>query len=469
MRRLFSLVLLGFLLACDPITPDPKPPPDQLVVDLSFGVKTPEGGYVSPGTIKVESKELQLNQFGFTKTTIRNDTDIVAIIEAPGFISQEIRERITRDRHFERTLVRDIPPMSRIRIEGTLFKPRLNFASLLSILRRSSDERQMLYKEVKDLGFNGFRVFAGRFAWADQTAESARLNLPAVLTEAAQWGLFVEVTVITDSALEPYDLNTHLNEVARLCQQYQGCILEAANEFWHSTQRDEVQDPQSLFNLTQANFPPDVPWGLGAPPYDEPQKKDPNCQENCEGWWPIPTGTHVTVHLDRSRDKWNQVRRVRELFGVAEETGKPVLNNEPIGAGEVMSGSRRNDPEFFYGLCVLNRFFEVGGVLHSEDGLFARPLGPRQKECASACVEGFNIPGDDVVYLYQNVGWSTSPIKSVDFSKVVRAYSFVSGNRGFTVLLGLTGDPRIEWQNGWREVGVAGEKTEIRILRIERS
>ena len=154
-------------------------------------------------------------------------------------------------------------------------------------------------------------------------------------------------------------------------------------------------------------------------------------------------GSFVTAHLDRGRDKWNQVRRVRELAVLGDTTRKPVVNNEPIGAAESsQAGRRESDPAFFFCMGALNRVFEVGGVFHSEAGLNGALPGPVQQACAEAFVEGSRIvPADDRL-VFKNATWADSPVVKARFDDtIIRAYTGVGGSAAWTVLVGLSGIP----------------------------
>lgn len=324
------------------------------------------------------------------------------------------------------------------------------FTSALSILRpdRSDDDVRAFLDWAVATGFNGLRLFAGRLSWANQTAEGARARLPFVLAEAASRGLHVEVTAITDSKDGGYAVGEHARAIGDLLTT--ATILEIANEPWHSSQSDSVHGAGFLAGLGRGVF------ALGAAQSDESDA--------------MAGGSYVTVHLSRSRDKWNQVRRVRELENLSSATHKPVLNNEPIGADEqAQPGRRESDPAFFFCLGVLNRLFEVGGVFHSQAGLHADLPGPQQQRCAEAFVTGSrSIPTDDRLH-FENAGWRTSPIKTARFTEtVVRAYTGVSGDRAWTVLVGLTGDPGLVWQNGWAVSGTLATWPGVELLELHR-
>lgn len=342
---------------------------------------------------------------------------------------------------------------------------RLLWASLLALCVRSAEERRARYDEIRGLGFNGFRVFAGDLGWAGQTPAAARAVLPTILDEAAERGLYVYVCAITGGKDPAYDVEAHLREVVAICAGRPNVLLEGANEIGHPTLSDRVTVPWLNSQLSRL-APRDLLWTPGAPlGTDEP---DPS------GEWAGAGGRFSDAHLDRGRDKWNQVRRLRELYAIAEVTRRPVMNGEMIGADERMGGDtgtrqRRNDPEFFFTAGVLSRGFELGTVFHSQAGLMAEPLGPVQTDCARAFVDGFTcLPTADRL-TFVNAGWPGSPVVAADFDNgLVRAYSFTTGQQGYTVLLGIRGDPRVVWGGGWGPVGELDERPGVRVIEIQR-
>lgn len=343
------------------------------------------------------------------------------------------------------------------------FRPTFRpiWVSALTILMRSDSEISNYLDWVVATGFNGIRVFAGALIWAGQTAEIARAQLPFVLAECLKRGLYVEVTAITDSRDGQYDISRHLNGVAVICSAYDNTVIEMANEYWHPTQSDDVHDTQFLTELALV-VPKEIITAIGAGPTDEP----------------APEGTYdsggagldyVSVHLDRGRDKWNMVRRVRELEQVSSVTKRPVLNNEPIGAAEsAIPGKRENDPSIFYTMGLLNRLFEVGGVFHSDSGLAASTPPPVQQACSEAFVAGSKAIPTENRLVFANTGWATSPIASADFNRVVRAYTGVAENKAYTALVGLSGDPALRLQGGWSIDGLIDERPGVQLLGLSK-
>ena len=363
-----------------------------------------------------------------------------------------------------------VPPgaPTRIRIDGRFFVHNAGtfrpcFQSSLTLLVRNADERAVFLDETVELGFNGIRVFAGALPWAPQTADQARAVLPTLLDEAAALGLYVYVVALTESRHGGYDVEAHLRAIATIVQAHSNALLEIANEPWHGTQSDEVNDPVRLLALARRAVPAGVIYALGAADTDEP---------DASGHYPTDGGAFNTSHLDRGRDGWNQVRRIREIENISAATHKPVMSGEPIGADEWMGGStgtkqRRNDPPFFFALGALSRGFEIGTVFHSEAGLRSVPLGPVQRACAEAFIAGWRSIDTADRLRFFNARWVGSPVGDADFDRVVRAYSFVTRDSGWTVLVGITGDPAIRWGGDWHPTGVVvGEWPGVRVVEI---
>lgn len=374
---------------------------------------------------------------------------------------------------FDLVLERDVPPILPLRIDGRFLVTsegsfRGLFQSGLTLLVRPPAERDAFLDQTRDLGLNGVRVFAGALTWAGQTPEGARAALPDLLEAAAARGLRVQVAAITDSATG-YDVAAHLRAVSAIVAAHPNAILEIANEPGHATQAPAVQDIRNLTRLALDNVPSGVIYALGHLS-DEP----------VDGAWPWQTlGGVITAHLSRDRDLWNRVRRMREIAAIGELTHWPVISGEPDAIAETQPpGKTRIIGEeavsWSFALGALCRGFEIAVcVLHSEDGLMGRLLGPNEQRAARAYVEAFRAFDTEDRLEFRNAGWVGSPVRSARFAEqpppnVVRAYSFVAGASGWTVLVGVTGDPAVEWSNGWRPGRVVAERPGVRILEIMR-
>jgi hypothetical protein len=311
-------------------------------------------------------------------------------------------------------------------------------------LRPGFEYRPALDENVR-LGFNLVRVFGGRLTWCGQEIGHVYDRLPTFRDEAHQRGLNVEVSGLTDSRegdREAYDRRGHNDRLCGMVDAFD--LFERANEPYHETQYELT--PEFLGGLPMPGG--GVIVADGASPDDEDVTD-------------YIGGMYVTRHLDRGRDKWNMVRRVRELMAVSEGTGKPVLNNEPIGAAEQAEpGRRESDPAIFLTMGALDRLFTLGGIFHSDDGLTGQVLAPQQRQCAEAFVRGSRCwPHAEMDLVYKNVGHGGSPIVSATFNDgdlnrpgCTRSYSGILGGTGFNVTLGISdmNNPGAEIGNGWR-------------------
>lgn len=329
---------------------------------------------------------------------------------------------------------------------------RIVGASCLSALRPGIDWRPAL-AENRALGFGLVRVFCGALPWANQTIEDVYARLPVFLDHCRERGLHAYLSYITEAGTG-YDLDRHVDEIEAIVRGRDNVLREVANEPYHPTQAGRVS-PERCWELAARMG---GAKSFGASQDDEATDYD--------------GGDFCGPHLDRGRDKWNQVRRVREM----EAKPKATINQEAIGAAEAsIPGKREADPNFYFAMGALDRLFEVGGVFHSEDGLHARVLSPNQRLCAEAFVRGSRIWNDEPVRLvYKNVGHDGSPVVRARFNEgrnepgCTRAYSGINGNAGFTIALGVVGESGVEFGNGWRPVELLAERPGVVAWRVER-
>ena len=312
-------------------------------------------------------------------------------------------------------------------------------ASVLAPLAPGLEYRPAL-DEAVGLGWNVVRTFCGALPWCGQELHHVYERLPSFLGECQARGLNVYLAFHTEAGTG-YDLEPHTDEVERIARAYPVVIVrEVANEADHHTQGGRL-DPDRCADLADRM---DGPVSFGATLEGDESDK-------------YAGRDHTSVHLDRGRDPWNMVRRVREIYAHTERFNRPANNQEPIGAAEQDEpGSRCADPAIFHTMAALNRLFDVTlDIFHSDDGLYARVLGPQQRRCAEAFGSGSRVWPTGDVLSYRNAGHEGSPVRDANFDKVIRVYSGLmpSGSEAFTVALGLTGsvdDSQIELNDGWR-------------------
>jgi len=449
---LLGLLVWGSLAASCP----PPVPPDQQIRAIVVAVR--EAGTVQgiPGaTVRLAEQNQVTDGNGAAVFAVRVPQTHQVEVVHPDYLPASATTYVTAgSSEWPVTLTPRPPPpvvapvlhvVGRDWYDGDeLYVPR--WVSGLTLLVKTDAERDAFLDWAVRTGFTGVRVFAGALTWAHQTPEGARAALPGLIAATRVRGLALEVTAVTDSGTG-YDWRAHLRAVAALTAPEGHVVLEGANELGHPSQAADLTAAAVAAGLSGYVGP----WAVGAPiSPDEPAP---------DGSWPAGQGRYSTVHLDRGRDPWNMARRVREIYAVVEATGKPALNNEPIGCAEVPEPGRRlSDPAIFATLGALGAAFRgVGGVHHSQAGLQAALPGPVQQACAEAYVAAHRavraILGAQAGR-YLNVGHEGSPLASADFAQIVRAYAFVVGARGVVVLIGAAAVPGLVWANGWQPVAI---------------
>jgi hypothetical protein len=326
--------------------------------------------------------------------------------------------------------------------------------SCLSALRPGWEYRPAL-DEDQALGSRMVRVFCGALPWCGQELSHVYDRLPTFLDECNARGMDVYCSYITEAGTG-YDLEAHVDTIEDIVRGRLNVLREVANEPYHGSQGGRLS-PDRCLDLADRM---DAPTGLGAPADDESTE--------------YGSGAFQPWHRDRSRDQWNQVRRQREGEALSGTLHKPVFDQEGIGAGEVDEpGKREADPSIFFTQAILARLFELGGtIFHSQNGLDATTLQPNQRACAEAFRDGWFLWNDPRQVSYQNSnvngGWENSPVQWHNVNTCVRAYSGTVDRDGFTVALGLTADPEIQWGAGWVCQGIMDARPGVTVYRVSR-
>lgn len=347
-----------------------------------------------------------------------------------------------------------VAPIERLFINGRQINRVLRGVTSFKLLYLYLHDRPAYERAVADVlahGFNLVRVLTSCRGMFHLDAGQARQSLSGFLADLRARGLYVSVVALADTASWS-GWREHAEQVARIIESHDNALYEWGNEIYHPTQ-DALMHDVAWSQREFDRIAPRCVGTVGPPANDED---------------PVPAGDFLTRHLDRSRDKWNMVRRVRELEWLSGETQKPVVNWEPIGFGERDEPGRRvADRDIALAFGVLSRIFSVPTVFHCESGLSSSPLGPTQSICAQDFVAGTKFWPDAGRLIFKNATWHDSPVKAFDTTAAVRVYSGVSGNSGLTVVLGRSRDPRIEWQHGWRVVQTIIDRPAIVIYRIQ--
>ena len=317
-------------------------------------------------------------------------------------------------------------------------------------------EARAFVEWAADTGFNVVRVLAMNHGWMDLSPEEGRRALPPLFALAADHGLHVQVVALAGTRKEPYSTPTFLREqvkaVSQLCASAPNCLLEIANEPYHSSQA-RLDDP-ALMEQLQEEVAGAVPVTWGASRHDAPGR--------------LAGGTFVVVHLARGGDRWDRVGRIRQLDALSRRTGKFVVDNEPIGAAEEPVRDRRDaQPQAFFAQGLLSRIFEVGSTFHCEDCLLAKVPAANQQECARAFVAGATLIPPDVRVTSYAAGAQDGPLPAANEDAPVTTFAGTAGPRGWVVSLGPSAGPP-DLQSGWRLVEQLSPWPEVKVWSMER-
>jgi hypothetical protein len=277
-------------------------------------------------------------------------------------------------------------------------------------------------------------MMGGQF---DLRPDDGRRALPRVLELAAQHGLYVEVVALAGTADIPVDLQNHIDGIASILAAHPNAVLEVANEPVHPSQSADVQNPAVLKALA-ARVPPDVPVALGS-------------IERGDGFG---DGGYITWHSPRESGKagWAHVLALAAGADLLARWKKPVISDEPIGAGPVFQPGRRDDaPARFRAAGVLTRLLGLGATFHYEAGLHALVPEGRELECFAAWNEAWTLLPRDVERHgeFATAGTPRSIVTAHDRQRIIGIYERTDAASGWLLALGDQ-SATITLANGWR-------------------
>jgi hypothetical protein len=295
-------------------------------------------------------------------------------------------------------------------------------------------------------------MMGGQF---DLRPEDGRRALPRVLELAAKHGVYVEVVAFAGTADIPVDLQQHIDGIASILATHPNGILEIANEPVHPSQSAEVQNPAVLKALA-ARVPSDIPVALGS-------------IERGDGFG---DGKYITWHSPREsgRGGWSHVHALVEGAALLARWKKPVISDEPIGAGPAFQPGRRDDaPARFRAAALLTRLLGLGATFHYEAGLQARAPEGRELDCFNAWGEAWALLPADVERhgTFRVAGAAGSIVAAYDRERVLGIYERADDAAGWVLVLGEA-SPAVTLSNGW-SVRETREIDGGRLLSVTRS
>jgi hypothetical protein len=251
-----------------------------------------------------------------------------------------------------------------------------------------------------------------------------RRALPRVLELAAKHGLYVEVVALADTKDIPVDLQDHVDAIGAILAAHPNGLLEIANEPVHPSQSADVQKPEVLKALA-ARVPAGIPVALGS-------------IERGDGFG---DGGYITWHPPRESGQggWGHVRALAHGAELLARWKKPVISDEPIGAGAAFQPGRRDDaPARFRAAALLTRLVGLGATFHHEAGLDARVPEGRELECFNAWNEAWSLLPVDLERRgrFRVGATADSIVTAYDRDRIIGVYERGDDAAGWVLLLG---------------------------------
>jgi hypothetical protein len=211
-------------------------------------------------------------------------------------------------------------------------------------------------------------------------------------------------------------------------------FLEIANEPYHETQQSRLREDAYLLSLLD-RVPESVLVAAGEAGYPRVYTR----------------GDYATAHLSRSpgSEGWGHVEDLLDAQKMLRETQRPLINDEPIGAGERFDPGRRDDsPERFRTAALLTRMLGLGATFHYEGGLQAAIPSGRELECFEAWQEAWKLLPTDLTGMIVEAPGPGRPATRVA-TKAVGAVVGMKGNDAWVLAFGLSGPAKPQWAAGW--------------------
>jgi hypothetical protein len=267
-------------------------------------------------------------------------------------------------------------------------------------------------------------MMAGQF---ELSPADGRRALPRLLELAASRGLYVEVVALAGTKDIPVNLEEHITAIGKILESHPNAFLEIANEPVHPSQSAAVQNPDVLKALAHL-VAPSIPVSLGS-------------IERGDGFG---AGSYITWHAPRESGNggWGHVLALAAGAELLERWKKPVISDEPIGAGsQAQPGRRDNDPARFRAAAILTRLVGLGATFHYEAGLQARvPEGPAsiEAQCFAAWNEAWTLLPPDVEQrgAFREAGGTGSAIATWDRERVIGVFERTDDRAGWVLVVG---------------------------------
>jgi len=309
---------------------------------------------------------------------------------------------------------------------------------LLEYVARGKDadvERFLSWAESQRLTV--IRVLAMGQGFMNLSPEDGRAALPRLLEAAESHKLHVEIVALAGTHDVSIDLDAHLAAVGEIASKHGNAIIEIANEPAHPSQSADVHRPEVLARL-RSRVSQNVPVALGL----------------VDGLDRRSAGDYVTWHSPRDDrfDGWGHVLALADGPELVRRWNKPVIGDEPIGAGDKFEAGRRDDsPARFRAAAVVTRLAGLGATFHYEGGLQAVVPAGRELDCFKAWNEAWTLLPADVERsgTFRRAGDADAAITDFRRDKALAVFERQRGNSAWVAVINPAEGFAMQWAGGW--------------------
>jgi len=299
------------------------------------------------------------------------------------------------------------------------------------------------------------RVLAMGSGFMQLSPDEGRAALGRLLDLAQEYGVHVEIVALANTRELPVSLDEQIAAIGTIAAAHANALVELANEPIHPTQAPDVGKADVLAALA-ARIPDDVPVAWGSIETDER----------------FSGGDYVTWHVPRETrpDGWGHVLAVAHGATFLQKFGKPVVNDEPIGAGpRDEPGRRDNRPARFRAAALLTRLTGMGATFHYEGGLQATIPQGAELACLAAWREAWTLLPADVESqgTFAAAGNAGAVVQDFDRQAAYGLFERATATRGWILAIGA-GEPKVQLAPGWM-VEATKEFEGLRLISVVRS
>jgi len=311
------------------------------------------------------------------------------------------------------------------------------FRLLEYVARGKEDEVERFLSWAERQRLTVVRVLAMGSGWMNLSAGDGRKALPRLLDLAAAHRLHVEIVALAGTRDTPLDLDSQLEAIGRIASEHDNALIEIANEPAHPSQLPDVHRSETLVRL-RSRVPRTIPVALGL----------------VEGLERAAAGDYVTWHPPRDADSggWGHVLALAQGPELIKQWNKPVVSDEPIGAGAAFETGRRDDsPERFRAAALVTRLAGLGATFHYQGGLQASIPAGRELECFNAWNEAWTLLPSDIerTGTFKRAREEGAAVVDYSSDKALAVFERQRGNLAWVAVINPGQGFAMRWGAGW--------------------